>query len=434
MNRLFLSALLAPFALALAACSSSSSSSDVGKNELPDVQVVRSQVARDDSPSVSDADGEALRAGNTAFAIDLYKSLGADSPNENLFFSPHSISTALAMTYAGARGTTADEMAKTLHFTLPQDRLHPAFDALDLRLANAAKDLGEGSPLPFELHLADSLFAAFDFKMQPAFLDTLAKDYGAGVRITDFASDPETARGAINGWVDNETNDKIQDLLGPGTITQDTRLVLVNAVYFKANWQNQFDAANTKPGTFHGAGGDTTAQMMALGGADVPYAAGDGWQAVELPYSRGLTFVAVVPSDMAAFEPTFTADKAQSITKALAGGYSVDVTLPKFQIKGASFSLKNTLQKLGMNAPFGAADFSGMTDESVRISDVIHQAFVSVDEKGTEAAAATAVVMVGGAAPTEVKHVAIAADKPFVFFVRDQTTGAILFLGRVSKV
>jgi serpin B len=387
-------------------------------------------------PIVPPADAQALQAGNTAFAADLYQTLRADPAvqGKNLFFSPHSISIALAMTYAGARGKTESQMASAMHFTLPQAALHPAFNALDQALMSRGKNVKAQNGVPFRLNVVNSIWGAPQTSFVPAFLDTMAESYGAGIRLTDFAKDPEAARKTINAWVAGQTADKIQDLLSQGTIGALTRMVLVNAIYFNAAWTTPFDVKNTKSGTFHGANGDVPAQLMSEF-VEAPYAESADWQAVSLPYDGNeLSFVAVLPSDFAKFEAGFTGAQASQIASSLSDA-GVTLALPKFKIPGASFSLKTALTTLGMTDAFKSdvADFSGMADkEPLYVSDVVHQAFVSVDEKGTEAAAATAVVMSGTGAPT--KQVTLTLDKPFLFFVRDNATGAILFLGRVLSV
>jgi serpin B len=389
------------------------------------------------TPNVPAADASALRDGNTAFATDLYQTLRTDpkSANKNLFFSPYSISLALAMAYGGANGDTATQMAKTLHYTLPAARLHPAFDALDLALSSRGKDAKGDDGKAFRLSVTNSMWGSPQTKFASPYLDTLAENYGAGIRVTDFAADPEAARVTINKWVDTETEDRIKELLGVGTIDADTRLVLVNAIYFNAAWAAPFTPQSTQAGTFHGLAGDTAAQLMVSSG-ELAYAKGDGYQAVSLPYDGNeLSFVAVLPDQFGAFESAFSSDQAKSIADGLVST-NVNLQLPKFKIEGASFSLKDALQKQGMVDAFdpAKADLSGITtSEKLFVSDVIHQAFVSVDEAGTEAAAATAVVIAGGAVAPE-KVINLTLDHSFLFFIRDNATGAILFLGRVVTV
>jgi serpin B len=418
----------------LAACSvTTSHDPNHGPNDEP--PIAQSTIARNTQPAVSGADALELRTGDTAFAADLYQTLAKDPAfsGKNLFFSPHSISTALAMTYAGARGNTASQMAGALHFTLPQDRLHPALDALDLALSSRGQGAKGDDGKAFRLRVTNSLWGAPQIPFAEPFLDTLATSYGAGVRLTDFEKDPEAARNTINGWVDGQTEDRIKELLGPGTVQEDTRLVLVNAIYFNAAWATPFDPKVTRAATFHGAAGDVDAQMMSEG-AELAYAEGQGWQAVSLPYDGNeLSLIAVLPQDLASFEAGFSGAQTGSIVSSMQTA-AVNLSLPKFKIEGSSVSLKTALAARGMNDAFmpGVADFSGMTTaEKLSISDVVHQAFVSVDEAGTEAAAATAVEMTGSAAPTKV--VDLTFDRPFVFFVRDDATGAVLFLGRVMS-
>jgi serpin B len=355
-----------------------------------------------------------------------------------MFFSPHSISLALAMASVGARGETAAQMASALHFTLPPERLHPAYDALDLALSSR----GASAPLgthPFTLSVVNSMWAAPDMALAPSFLDTLATSYGAGVRLTDFGADPASALLAINGWVSDETHTRIPTLLSKDDITRDTRLVLVNAVYFKAGWAAPFPKYATAPAPFHASAGDTTVEMMHAAGG-FAYAEAPGWKAVALPYEGNeLSLVAVLPDDLATFEASLTGDPFRAIAPVrLPASTEVQVSLPRFTIDGASFSLRDALEARGMVLAFDPffADFSGMAPaENVFISSVVHQAFVAVDEDGTEAAAATAVVLSdsGSATAPPEKVIDVTFDRPFVFFIRDNATGAILFLGRVAR-
>ena len=402
------------------------------------VTVVHSSLTRDTAPVVSQADAEKLRAGDDAFATDLYQTLSATPAfaDQNMFFSPYSISLALAMASVGARGDTATQMASALHFTLPQDRLHTAYDALDLALSSRGASAQPGTN-PFTLRVVNSMWAAPDMQLATPFLDTLAISYGADVRLTDFNA-PDAARNAINTWVSDETNARIKDLLPPKSITPDTRLVLVDAIYFKAGWSQPFLKYETIPQPFHTKTGDTTVDMMRATGW-FHYVEGKGFKAVELPYEGNeLSFIAVLPDDLATFERGLDAETLGGIAPApLPPSTVLSLSLPKFKIEGASLSLKDTLKTRGMVDAFDPrlANFSGMTGESVVISDVIHKAFVAVDEVGTEAAAATAVNFSdsGSVAITPPTVIEVTLDKPFVFFIRDNATGAILFLGRIAK-
>ncbi len=388
---------------------------------------------RVEDPQVPAADAAELEAGNTAFAFDLYRELGAEPGN--LFFSPHSISTALAMTYAGARTATEQEMAATLHFTLPQDRLHPAFNALDQALAERskvklAKD-EKGSPP--ELHIANATWGDKEYRFLDDYLDVLALNYGAGLRLLDFRKDPEGSRETINSWVEEQTNDRIKDLIPEGAIDGLTRLVLTNAIYFKASWVTAFDEGKTAPAPFQLLDGSSVeASMMRASGAKVRYARAGSFQAVELPYIGNEVSMLILLPDAGKFaeaEAGLDADELRTITAALKPVLAT-LSMPKFEFEW-ELSLKDPLRALGMESAFEGADFSGMDGtRNLAITDVLHKSFIAVDEQGTEAAAATAVIIGETAAPEVVE---VTVDRPFIFLIRDKPTGAILFLGRLAS-
>lgn len=413
----------------LTGCSGSSSGGDASIAEA------KSSLARDMAPSVSDADKSALAEDNTKFALDAYGSL-AKSESGNIFFSPYSISSALAMTYAGANGQTATEMASALHFSLPQDRLHPAFDAVDLSLTAAApqtKDADGNPVVPFTLHIANSMWGATQLTFGTPFLDTLAKNYGAGVYLEDFVKDPAGAENQINDWVAKQTDDKIQKLLDHN-IDQSTRFVLVDAIYFDADWQTPFDKDSTSDGNFTTATGTTTASMMHNSELSALVGQTDTYDAIELPYKGTSVMDIVMPKagTFSTFEGTLTSDSLQAIVAGLANS-EVDLTLPKFGYQGNTISLKPLLRGLGMNVAFTPdADFTAIAKDPsgpIYIGDVLHKAFLRVDEKGTEAAAATAVIGVGTSAHQDVKTITV--DHPFFFTIRDTATNTVLFAGRV---
>jgi serpin B len=393
-----------------------------------DTSEAKSNLERDLAPAPSDDALKALTDGQAAFALDLYGPLGAEGGN--VFYSPLSIHQALTMAFAGAAGTTAAEMAAVLHLG---DEPHVAQNALDLSLAAAAQAPVEGEGSPLALEIANAMWGSPRLRWEQAFLDTLALNYGAGLRLTDFAADPEAARVAINDWVEDKTNDRIQKLLTPGIITPETVMVLVNAIFFKASWDTPFEPEATQDADFHLLDGTTAPVPMMRQQLGALAGAGEGWQAVELPYKGGrATMLLVVPDDLAAFEEHLDEGLYAEILGSLRGGGGT-VELPRFEFT-ASALLGKTLKGLGMIAPFESADFSGMTrDDVLTISEVVHKAFVKVDEEGTEAAAATAVVLAGTTADVEPPppfHVR--ADRPFVFFIRDAQTGAVLFTGRVA--
>jgi serpin B len=392
--------------------------------------IAQSAAQRITSPAVPGADLVELVTGNTAFAFDLYQALRGGEGN--LFYSPYSISLALAMTYAGAAGETKQQMADTLSFTLPGDRLHPAFNALDLELASR----GEGAPQGrFQLNVANAMWGQQGFDFLPDFLDVLAQNYGAGMRLLDFVRAPEESRVTINDWVSDQTAGKIPDLLPPNIFNDLTRLVLANAIYFNAGWAFPFKPENTQEDPFHLLDGTEVTVPMMKERAKLVYAEGEGYQAVALPYgTSGLSMVLLVPpaGQFEAFEGSLSAERVNAIVKGLRG-WDVALTMPRFDFE-SSFDLGETLATMGMPDAFIAelADFSGMTgSRELLISAVAHKAFVSVDEEGTEAAAATASVGILASTVTPTPYVELIIDRPFVFLIRDSETGAILFVGRV---
>jgi serpin B len=369
-----------------------------------------------------------LVAGNDAFAFDLYHALDGD----NLIFSPYSVSLALAMTYAGARGTTERQMADTLHFTLPQDTLHPTFKALDESLPHAVDNASDES---FRLNVANALWGQSGYPFLPAFIDLLDENYGAGLQQLDFAADPDAARLRINDWVSEQTAQRIKDLLKPGTINAATRLVLTNAIYFKAAWLMKFEADFTHDGPFTLLDGTQVTAPLMSQQKFYSYASGDGYQALLMPYEgsrMGMVILLPDRANFSAFDAALNADQFDAIVNSMTGA-EVSVTLPSFEIT-SEFGLSDTLAALGMPDAFDPtlADFSGMASDPLFISAVIHKAFVKVDETGTEAAAATAVIM-AGAAMVGNPPVEFRADHPFIYAIYDQETGTILFLGRVMN-
>jgi len=382
------------------------------------------------APDVAPSDLADLVNGNSAFAFDLYQALAEE--DGNLFCSPYSISLALAMTYAGARGETEHQMADALHFILSQDHLHPAFNALDLELARRGESAKGKDSEGFRLNIVNAIWGQEGYKFLSEFLDALAENYGAGLRPLDFVNAPEESRVAINDWVSEQTEGRIEDLIPKGIIDALTRLVLTNAIYFNAAWSDPFEPELTGHGTFHLLDGSEVTAPMMQQTESFGYAEGEGYQAVELPYDgHELSMVILLPEagGFETFEGSLDAERVAAIVKELAHK-RVALTMPKFEFE-SSFSLKDTLAAMGMAVAFsGGADFSGMSgNRDLFIAEVIHKAFVSVDEAGTEAAAATAVVMRLTAAPE--KPIEVTLDRPFVFLIRDIETGSILFVGRV---
>jgi serpin B len=391
--------------------------------------------ARDTQPAVSDDDLKAQVRGNTAFALDL----AAKAPKGNLVFSPYSLSAALAMAYVGARGHTAEQMRSALHFALPPEKLHPAFDRLDLALASRAKAKSwDGKPLDaFQLHIANALWADQRLTLRPAFRDTVGANYGAGLRLLDFTR-RDAVSATINDWVAKHTDDRIKGIVGPDSITRDTRLVLTNAVYFFAEWMYAFDKDGTKPAPFTRLDGrKVSVPLMDLTG-EFHYAHGDGWQVVELPYEgREVAFDVLLPANsrFAGFERGLDAEKLGHILGDL--NYTlIHLRLPRFKFE-TSLRLKEALRSLGMSDAFGdAADLGAMGQfegDPLYLQDVLHRAVIDVDEKKTEALAVTAMPSAPGAPGKYVppKPIEMRADHPFLFLIRDLPTGQILFWGRI---
>jgi serpin B len=396
----------------------------------PVVAEVKSDKQRATSWNVSGSEQALLVEGNSAFAFELYRALKGEEGN--LFYSPYSISLALAMTYAGARGETEEQMADALHFLLDQSKLHPAFNWLDAELASRGegaqgKDGGE-----FRLNIVNAIWGQEDYEFLSGFLDVLAENYGAGLKILDFINEAEESRETINKWVYEQTNKRIEKLIPPGAIDEWTRLVLTNAIYFNAAWKCQFEEEMTADGPFYLLEGGQVIVSLMTQTESLGYANGEGYQAVELLYNGGeLSMVILLPvsGNFKAFEEGLGAQQVTDIVNDLQH-IDVALTMPQFEFD-SEFSLAETLADMGMPIAFsGEADFSGMTgSRDLFILDVVHKAFVAVDEDGTEAAAATAVIMPTSAAPEPA--VAVTIDRPFIFLIRDIETGAILFVGRV---
>jgi serpin B len=379
-------------------------------------------------PAADPADVAAAVHGNNAFALDLYAKLR--SQEGNLFFSPYSISTALAMTRAGARGETAAAMDKTLHFTLPPDRQDAAFAAL-IREASQAHGC--------RLSVANALWGQKGAGFTPDFLNRTRDYYGAGLHEVDFRTDAEQARRAINDWVARQTRDKIKELIGPDMLGPDSRLVLTDAIYFKGDWASKFPKDLTRDEPFHLDARRQKSAPLMHHTDQFSYFDADGLQALEMPYvGKDLSMVVLLPKKvdgLAELEAGLTAEKLDGLLHGLAGR-EVVVTFPKFKAE-SSMELSDVLSGMGMAPAFSdGADFSGMNGgrEPLKISDVTHKATIDTNEEGTEAAAATAVNVTLAAAPQhfEIPKPEFRADHPFLFLIRDTRSGSVLFLGRLA--
>lgn len=376
---------------------------------------------------VGKADKKVVVRGNNAFALDLYATL--KDLDGNLFFSPYSISTALAMTYAGTRGNTQAQMARVFHFDLDQEDLHPAFRVLINQLNAQGKRRG------YQLNIANALWGQKGYRFLKEFLDLTRTNYGAVLNEVDFTSEAarEVARRRINTWVEKQTKGKIKDLIKPGILNELTRLVLTNAIYFKGDWASQFEEEQTKLSPFTVRVDKKIDVPMMCQSGDFKFMEEAGFQMLELPYVENeLSMVVLLPKKMdglAELEDSLTADNLKEWLGSLRE-QRVNVYLPKFKIT-SEFRLDKTLKSMGMTDAFSPeADFSGMTgDTDLFISAVLHKAFVDVNEEGTEAAAATGVVMEMCVSPV----LFFRADHPFIFLIRDTRSGSILFLGRLMN-
>ncbi len=389
-------------------------------------------------PKTTPADFAAAVKGNNRFALDLYSRLAAEKKGKNFFCSPFSVSSALAMTAAGARGKTAAQMKKALRFTLKDENLHPAIGALVYDL-NAA-----GEKDKFQLSVANALWGGKGHRFLPAFVSLNKQCYGAGLNTVDFKKDTEGARKTINSWVEKQTGDRIKELLARGILDKSTRLVLTNAVYFKGDWISKFEKKETKDAPFHLTARKSVKVPTMFQDGVFGYRKEKGFKLLELPYvGRQLSMIVLLPEEvdgLAALEKALTAKKLDDWIDHVYPR-RVKIYLPRFRMTSA-FSLAKPLAALGMIDAFTMkADFSGMdglapdNPDSLFISAVVHKAFVEVNEEGSEAAAATAVVMrpkngsSHGPPPPEVFR----ADHPFLFLIRDRKSGSILFIGRAAN-
>ena len=391
-------------------------------------------------PSKSNPDVEAVVQASNQFTFDLYRKLTAEKGN--LFFSPCSISTALDMVYAGARGDTAEQMAQVLAIKgkLEGDTLHEAAGEL-IRQLNAGGQQGS-----YQLTVANRLWGQEGFKFLDPFLNLVRKYYGADFEQVDFAQ-AETARKTINTWVEKATSEKIKDLIPQGAINSMTRLVLTNAVYFKGMWKDSFDQSATRPTPFLLSANERVDVPMMYqkkrhNFAEIQLPDNHGLKILQLPYktaatgSKGLSMVLLLPDDdsgLTNLEQQLTPDSlSQWMTKLQSA--EVMTWVPKFTLT-AQFQLNGVLSALGMPLAFDAqqADFSGMDGrQDLFLSAVFHKAYVDVNEEGTEAAAATGAVVGAMAMPVREQPKEFRADHPFIFLIRDEASGSILFIGRVT--
>lgn len=416
--------------LVLAACSPFSPA------EGEAVVFAQSEIARDSQPAVSPEDLQALSAANAAFAFNFYDQI-KDKPG-NLVFSPLSLSLALSMTMAGAQGTTLSEMEQALAVEDLGDAVHPGMNALLQALAEseAQEDRKAGGD-PFQLNIANSTWGQAGFEINPAFLDLLAQQYDAGVYQVDFAQDPEFARQAINDWVAEATAEKIPSLIPEGAINSLTRLVLANAIYFNGSWYYPFYEEATEKADFMLLDGSVlSVDMMQLGTEQLAYARAEDYQLLRLPYlSQDFGMLLIVPDEGAFAEVEAGLDAQRFLASQVDMHFSqVFLKMPKFDFE-STIGASDPLKQMGMHSAFDPdqADFSAITGKpDLYITDVLHKATISVNEQGTEAAAATAVIM----APTSAfpdEPINLVIDRPFLFAIQHLPSNTILFMGRVLQ-
>ncbi|MCC5877445.1 MAG: serpin family protein [Candidatus Sumerlaeia bacterium] len=375
---------------------------------------------------------QAIRSGNTGFAQEIYNHVARDNPGEDIVFSPFSISTALSMVWLGARGTTADEMAQAMHFKLPAETHHPAWrDLLDR--------FSEGEIRDVDLRIANRLWGQTGYEFLSRYLEDGLEYYNAPLAELNFSGEPEPSRVTINDWVEEQTNNRIKDLIPPGAIDTTTRLVLTNAIYMKADWARPFQNDKTNDGDFTLADGDT--MTVSYMNQQTRFAHGEwsDWQVLNLPYRGGrLAMAVLLPGETGALpemEKDFDLEGAMSFIRDGLETKQVRVKMPRFRSE-LSLGLNEVLQSMGMRTAFGLqADFSGMSgNDDLYISSIVHKAFIEVDEEGTEAAAATAAVMAVKSMILEPEDIVeFNATHPFMYIIHDMETGAVLFFGRVME-
>jgi len=364
-------------------------------------------------------------ASTAVLATSLYRHLAADAGN--LFFSPYSISTALAMCQEGASGVTRAEIEAALGQAGAGDRLIEVYGDLQQVLASRARP----ARTPFHLSVASSLWYQRGYSVNAAFMETLRNRLGADVKETDFAGAPAEAVRDVNAWVDEATRGKIREILSQ--LEALTRVILANAIYFKAPWLNQFDEEDTKPEPFRLLDGRRVDVPMMHATEHRRYARGHGFQALEVPYGNDCVVMLLLLPDEGQFEAVERELDVESVVELTRSVNSVEVALalPRFRVE-SSFALRESLSGIGIKGAFAPGDFTRVsTEPGFALGDVLHKAVVDVDERGTEAAAVTAMVMLGAAARKPPRPIEFRVDRPFLFLIEDKPTGTILFLGRV---
>jgi len=440
LKQIFLVGLLILSVATLGACTNQQKntkhSTKTGDSSSVSGEIIPSENEKGDKPLSSTGNEQLMSVGINAFALDLYAEL-RDSKKGNLFLSPYGISSAFAMTYAGARGNTKKQMTKTLHFDV-KPNIHSAFFELERSLTSIDDT--------YQLRIANALWGQKELSFSLDFIDLIQEYYGAQLKAVDFKDATEETRKTINKWTATKTEQKIKELLKPSILTKQTKLVLTNAIYFNGNWQSSFNEEDTSDLPFTVSAKTTVNVPTMYQQSKFNYMENQDVQIVELPYRKGqlgedegLSMLVILPKKtdgislvegkLKEFEPYFDVQNSNEFAEKM-----VNIYLPKFKVESA-FQLRETLGKLGTVDAFDSerANFSGFDNgktKGLAITSVLHKTFVDVNEKGTEAAAATAIVVSRGimAPPIEFR-----ADHPFIFLIRDNVSGTILFLGRVVE-
>jgi serpin B len=379
------------------------------------------------TPMVPEEDLARATESNNRFALEVLEILRADTPNNNILYSPVSIYTAFAMLYAGAAGDTATQLADVLHYDLDSAQLHPTLAALEAMLTANGK-------AGFTLNIANGIWSQQDEGYTIDFVDTLSRHYRTAIQWLDFAGNPQGAADAVNQWVNQATNGKIPSIVEG--FNPNTALVLANAIYFNAEWEKPFEQDATQPAPFTAVDGTAKEVTMMRVTDSFAHAEGENYQMVALPYAGGTArMVVILPAEgeFTTFEQAFTADSLATMLADLETAPSeVVLTLPKFEYE-TTMDLVDVLGKLGLTLPFGdQADFSGINGTGgLSVDQAVHKAKIAVDEVGTEAAATTVIGVVTLSAPMESESVTMTVDRPFLYFIQDTQTGALLFVGRI---
>ena len=405
------------------------------QGEIPVTHIaLAADIDRFPPDSFPNPDLTSLVDGNNKFAFSLYRAINKVSNTKNLVFSPYSITLALAMTYGGAGDETANEMRQALQVELPEDRFHKSWNNLDQWLANLEKDSNKNDE-GFDLQISNAVWVQQGYPFLESYLNLLAEYYGAGLQTTDFVQFPEESRLSINNLVADQTHQKIKNLIPPGAIHPLTRMALVNAIYLSAPWRQPFDEKLTSEKPFYLIDGSKIAAPFMEQTQEIPYYVDDFVKMVSLPYSDGqLSMVVMMPASgsFQQFSNQLDFQEILEMVENQSNG-NVEINIPRFRLENG-FNLNEMLKNLGMNQAFipDQADFSGMEPgREIYIDQVFHKAFIDVNEAGTEAAAATAVLMAGkGFNPDEPQKITF--DHPFLFFIQEKESGTILFIGQVT--